>query len=82
MNPDFKNCFIMRLSIGIFSNNHSWFILSKHPFMSPSSIHWGEHFLASTQNICSQASFAFLPFRKPNDTLSPLTSAIGSSANA
>jgi len=36
-------------------------------FISPSKIHVGEHFLASKQNICSHASFALLPLRKPKE---------------
>jgi len=81
-NPDFKNCFIILLSIEIFSCSQPWLMLSKQPLVSPSNIHVGEHFLASTQNICSQASFALLPLRNPKEMWSPVVSATGSSARA
>lgn len=58
--PHFRNCSIMLLSVGMFSSIHSWLMWSKHPFISPSRIHWGDFFLASSLKIYSAASCAFL----------------------
>ena len=77
--PHFMNSLSTFASIGIFSSNHLWLMLSKQPFISPSNTHCGESLRHSTLNPYSIASWALLYFRNPNDTVSASVSATGSS---
>ena len=65
MNPHFSHFIRICVSIGIFSTSHWWLIWSKHPFMSPSRIHWGDFALFRSVKHCSMASCVLLPMRNP-----------------
>lgn len=54
--PHFMNCLSILTSIGMFSSSHLCLMLSKHPFISPSSIHCGESFRHRILNPYSIAS--------------------------
>jgi hypothetical protein len=47
MNPDLSQRSSILLSVGTLSISHLWDMLSKHPLMSPSSIHFAQVFLDS-----------------------------------
>ena len=82
MYPHLRNCFIILLSAVILFNIHSWLMLSKHPLISPSRIHWGDVFRERSLKIYSIASCALLPLRNPNEFLSAVASSTGSNARS
>ena len=80
--PHFRNCFIILLSVGMFSIIHSRLILSKQPLISPSRIHSGEVRLDKSLNMYSMASCSHLSCRNPKEALSAVVSAIGARASS
>ncbi len=82
MNPARRNCASTFLSMGTLASSHSWLMWSKHPFMSPSRTYFGLAFLASSEKSLALASCALRPFLNPNELLSAVVSATGSSASA
>ena len=79
--PLLSHFFSNTLSIGILFIIHSWLMLSKHPLISPSSIHSGDLPFARSVKHCSIASCGQRFGLNPKEFLSAVVSAIGSSAN-
>src|SRR5664279_4965520 len=80
MYPAFNHLWRIFLSIGIFSINHSWLILSKQPLMSPSSTHIADLFSDSNVKHCPIASCVALSGLNPYEFQSALVSEMGSRA--
>ncbi len=65
MNPALSHFLSMVFSIGMCARSHSCEILSKHDFMSPSSIHCAEFFRLRSVKHCSIASAGDRADRNP-----------------
>ena len=63
--PHFSHFLRMSLSIGMLASSQLWLMVSKHPDMSASILHFGDRSLLNTVKICSAASRVALFLRNP-----------------